>query len=68
MRVLGRTSGEVSFDLTLSVGAALATAGQRTPDAPVHAADQALYEAKGAGRNCVRIRDDDAVPSGVSAR
>jgi diguanylate cyclase (GGDEF)-like protein len=60
--------GEVSLDLTLSVGAALATAGQRTPDALVHAADQALYEAKGAGRNCVRIRDNDAASTGVSGR
>jgi diguanylate cyclase (GGDEF)-like protein len=58
--------GEVAIDLTLSVGAALATEGFRTPDAVVHAADQALYEAKGAGRNCVRIWD--AAPSGVSAR
>jgi diguanylate cyclase (GGDEF)-like protein len=59
--------GDVSIDLTLSVGAALATGSHRTPDALVHAADQALYEAKGAGRNCVRIRDEEATPSGVSA-
>jgi diguanylate cyclase (GGDEF)-like protein len=59
--------GEVSIDLTLSVGAALATSDQRTPDALVHAADQALYEAKDAGRNCVRIWDNDAARSGVSA-
>jgi diguanylate cyclase (GGDEF)-like protein len=59
--------GDVSIDLTLSVGGALATDGRRTPDALVHAADQALYKAKGAGRNCVRIWDDDAAPSGVSA-
>ena len=60
--------GDVSIDLTLSVGAALATPGHRTPDALVHAADQALYEAKDAGRNCVRIWDAGAAPSGVSAR
>jgi diguanylate cyclase (GGDEF)-like protein len=59
--------GDVSIDLTLSVGAALATAGHRTPDELVHAADQALYEAKGAGRNCVRVWDTDATPSGISA-
>ena len=57
--------GEISIDLTLSVGAALATEGQRTPDSLVHAADQALYEAKDAGRNCVRVWED--APS-VSAR
>jgi diguanylate cyclase (GGDEF)-like protein len=60
--------GEVSIALTLSVGGALATDGQRTPDALVHAADQALYEAKGAGRNCVRVWDAGAEPSGISAR
>jgi diguanylate cyclase (GGDEF)-like protein len=59
--------GDVSIDLTLSAGAALATTGQRTPDTLVHAADQALYDAKDAGRNCVRIWDADAAPSGVSA-
>lgn len=60
--------GDVSIDLTLSVGGALAKDGQRTPDALVHAADQALYEAKGAGRNCVHIWDTGPAPSGVSAR
>jgi diguanylate cyclase (GGDEF)-like protein len=60
--------GDVSIRLTLSVGAALGRAGRRTPDALVHAADQALYEAKGAGRNCVRIWDADTAPSGISAR
>ena len=61
-------TGDVSIELTLSVGAALATKGQRTPDALVHAADQALYEAKGDGRNCVRIWEGGSAPSGVSAR
>jgi diguanylate cyclase (GGDEF)-like protein len=60
--------GEMSIDLTLSVGAALGTGERRTPDALVHAADQALYRAKGAGRNCVRIWDADVMPSGISAR
>jgi diguanylate cyclase (GGDEF)-like protein len=60
--------GDVSIDLTLSVGAALATGEQRSPDALVDAADQALYQAKNAGRNCVRIWDAAAAVSGVSAR
>jgi diguanylate cyclase (GGDEF)-like protein len=61
--------GEVSIHLTLSVGCALATDGRRTPDALVHSADQALYEAKGAGRNCVRIfAAEVARNNGVSAR
>jgi diguanylate cyclase (GGDEF)-like protein len=60
--------GDVSIGLTLSVGSALATDGQRTPDALVHAADQALYEAKGAGRNCVRLWGAAAQPSAINAR
>jgi len=60
--------GDVSIDLTLSVGAALGTEDRRTPDALVHAADQALYEAKDAGRNRVRIWDAGSSPSPVSAR
>jgi diguanylate cyclase (GGDEF)-like protein len=47
--------GETSIALTLSVGAALAGDGLATPDSLVDAADQALYEAKAAGRNCVRV-------------
>jgi diguanylate cyclase (GGDEF)-like protein len=60
--------GDASIDLRLSVGAALATGDRRTPDALVHAADEALYEAKNAGRNCVRVRGSGAAASGVSAR
>jgi diguanylate cyclase (GGDEF)-like protein len=59
--------GDASIELTLSVGASLATGGRRTPDALVHAADQALYAAKDAGRNCVRLWDGGAAPSGVNA-
>jgi diguanylate cyclase (GGDEF)-like protein len=60
--------GDVSIDLTLSVGAALATGDRRSPDTLVHAADQALYQAKHAGRNCVRIWDTGGQPSELSAR
>jgi diguanylate cyclase (GGDEF)-like protein len=60
--------GDVYIDLTLSVGAALATDGRRTPDALVQAADEALYEAKDAGRNCVRIRVAGEARSGLTAR
>jgi len=60
-----RLNAVTEVDFTLSVGAALATEGQRTPDSLVHAADQALYEAKDAGRNCVRVWED---ASSVSAR
>jgi diguanylate cyclase (GGDEF)-like protein len=47
--------GEISIALTLSVGAALAGDGFATPDSVVDAADRALYDAKAAGRNCVRV-------------
>jgi diguanylate cyclase (GGDEF)-like protein len=47
--------GEISITLTLSVGAALASEGLVTPDSVVDAADRALYDAKAAGRNCVRL-------------
>ena len=45
----------MSIELTLSVGVAVVGSETHTPDAPVDAADEALYEAKRAGRNCVRV-------------
>jgi diguanylate cyclase (GGDEF)-like protein len=54
--------GERSINLTLSVGAALAEDGLNTPDSLVDAADQALYDAKDAGRNCVRVWDPSRSP------
>jgi diguanylate cyclase (GGDEF)-like protein len=59
--------GDVSIVLTTSIGAALAADDRRTPDALVHAADQALYDAKAAGRNCVRVWDAAAAARSVSA-
>src|SRR6476646_9844981 len=47
--------GGISIKLTLSVGAAVADHGLATPDSLVDAADRALYGAKHAGRNCVRV-------------
>jgi diguanylate cyclase (GGDEF)-like protein len=45
----------VAIELTASVGAAVAAPGVDTPDSLVNAADRALYDAKRAGRNCVRV-------------
>jgi len=47
----------LSFDLHVSVGAALSGVRPTTVDALVGAADEALYEAKRAGRDCVRVHD-----------
>lgn len=47
-----RSSGQVS--VTISIGVAERLPTQRHPDEVIKAADQALYSAKSAGRNCVR--------------
>ena len=46
---------DASIELTLSVGVAVAGSEAQTPDQLVDAADEALYEAKRAGRNCIRV-------------
>jgi diguanylate cyclase (GGDEF)-like protein len=40
--------------LTVSVGIATVSDGESTPAALIDRADRALYQAKAAGRNCVR--------------
>jgi diguanylate cyclase (GGDEF)-like protein len=45
----------VGIDLTLSVGVAVVGPETQTPDRLIDAADEALYDAKRAGRNCVRV-------------
>lgn len=50
-------AGTVS--VTISIGAAERLATQRTPEEVIKTADQALYSAKGAGRNCVRAHGDN---------
>jgi GGDEF domain-containing protein len=56
---LGRAArGKVStsqVSVTISIGVAERQGEQRTPDEVIKAADQALYGAKKAGRNCVRV-------------
>ncbi|MDX6667150.1 MAG: hypothetical protein QOK04_530 [Solirubrobacteraceae bacterium] len=46
---------DVEVELTASVGVAVAAGELKTTDALIDAADQALYAAKRAGRNCVRF-------------
>ena len=43
------------LELRVSIGAVLTGDGLSRPDPNIHAADQALYDAKRAGRNCVRV-------------
>ncbi len=47
-------SGQHKFSFTVSIGAHLLQ-GAQTPDAMLQCVDQALYAAKAAGRNCVRL-------------
>src|SRR5476651_2449728 len=46
-------SGASSVSVTVSIGVAERQAEQRTPEEVLKSADEALYAAKGAGRNCV---------------
>ena len=47
------TSGNGSVSVTVSIGVCERQVEHRTPEEVLKAADQALYAAKGAGRNCV---------------
>jgi diguanylate cyclase (GGDEF)-like protein len=49
----------IDIEMRASIGVAVAGSGQLTPDSLVKAADDAMYEAKRAGRNCVRLFGND---------
>lgn len=53
----GITNEAVS--VTISIGVAERLPTQRSPDEVIKTADQALYSAKGAGRNCVRAHGEN---------
>jgi diguanylate cyclase (GGDEF)-like protein len=53
--------------LTISVGVTVAQPGVDTVSAALKRADEALYAAKAAGRNCVRTRDPQT-PLRIAAR
>jgi diguanylate cyclase (GGDEF)-like protein len=57
---------DVAIELTLSVGVAVVGPESQTPDRLVDAADEALYEAKRAGRNCVRVFQGDGTIDATS--
>jgi diguanylate cyclase (GGDEF)-like protein len=48
-------AGASAVSVTVSIGVAERLPEHRTPDEVLKAADQALYSAKGAGRNCVMV-------------
>ncbi|MFJ7006939.1 diguanylate cyclase [Pseudomonas putida] len=52
-RRAGSSGGTVS--VTISIGVAERQVDHRNPEAVLKSADQALYSAKGAGRNCVMV-------------
>lgn len=52
-RRAGSSGGTVS--VTISIGVAERQADHRNPESVLKSADQALYSAKGAGRNCVMV-------------
>ncbi|CAI3792186.1 hypothetical protein GLGCALEP_00427 [Pseudomonas sp. MM221] len=52
-RRAGNSGGTVS--VTISIGVAERQVDHRNPEAVLKSADQALYTAKGAGRNCVMV-------------
>ena len=55
------------IQITVSIGIAERTVRHPTPDRVLDAADKALYLAKEAGRNCVRVADPGAI-AGVRPR
>ncbi|MBF8670537.1 GGDEF domain-containing protein [Pseudomonas putida] len=57
-RRAGSSGGTVS--VTISIGVAERQADHRNPEAVLKSADQALYSAKGAGRNCVMVHGQQA--------
>lgn len=57
-RIADHTFGATDDTLTVSIGVASAPQDARTPDALFRLADQALYAAKGQGRDCVAFADD----------
>ncbi|HKT17827.1 MAG TPA: PleD family two-component system response regulator [Stellaceae bacterium] len=57
----------VALPITISVGVAMTRGSGETPASLLRRADEALYAAKGAGRNCLRVADADAPAPGSLA-
>jgi len=50
-----------SIQITVSLGVAMTRGEQETPESLLRRADQALYAAKNAGRNCIRVAEGDTI-------
>ena len=62
------TFGDRTIRVTASLGVATAARGEQLAEGLVARADAALYEAKGAGRNCVRVASPSTLPAGSASR
>jgi len=63
-----RKGGETELEpVTISIGVAVPAPGEPLEQA-IDRADQALYQAKHDGRNCVRVASFGAAPAGAAAR
>jgi diguanylate cyclase (GGDEF)-like protein/PAS domain S-box-containing protein len=63
----GRAEPRIEHRCTASIGVALFVDHAATPDDVLRSADSAMYEAKGAGRNAIRLQWATDGPHGASA-
>ncbi len=54
---------KVDLPITISIGVAMTRGREETPGSLLRRADEALYAAKAAGRNCIRVADVEAAPA-----
>jgi two-component system cell cycle response regulator len=52
----------VGLPITISIGVSVTHDVEETSDSLLQRADEALYAAKNAGRNCIRVAEADALP------
>ena len=55
----------VGLPITISIGVAMTRGVEETPETLLHRADEALYAAKAAGRNCIRVAGVEGVVAPV---
>jgi diguanylate cyclase (GGDEF)-like protein len=62
-RLDARTSDRSSIGVSVSIGISEKSKRHSTPELVVEAADKALYRAKEAGRNCVKLEEGAGLPA-----